>query len=178
MSASSEAQFYHTIVFRSKEKQYMAAAIEGKAPQFNLKDASGKSVKLSQFKGKRVVLYFYPRDMTPGCTKEACGFQADLKQYEMKNAIILGVSTDDTDSHKKFSEKYGLKFSLLSDPDHKVADDYGVWQEKNMYGRKIWGIKRSTFIIDENGRIAHVFPKVNPVEHSSEVLAVLDKLGK
>ena len=126
-------------------------SVGDKAPQFKLNDGSGNSVKLSDLKGKRVVLYFYPRDMTPGCTKEACAFQTDKKKFDKKNAVVLGVSTDKETSHQKFSEKYGLEFPLLSDPDHKTAEAYGVWQEKSMYGRKTWGIKRMTFVIDEHG---------------------------
>ena len=152
-------------------------SVGDKAPQINLKDADGKTVKLSDFKGKKVVLYFYPRDLTPGCTKEACGFQADSKKIQLKNAVVIGVSTDDEKSHQRFREKYDLTFPLLSDPEHKLADAYGVWQEKNMYGRKTWGVKRTTFIIDEQGRVAHVFNKVNVAEHSKEVLEKLDQLS-
>ncbi|MCI0489478.1 MAG: thioredoxin-dependent thiol peroxidase [Blastocatellia bacterium] len=147
-----------------------------KAPALDLKDVEGRTVKLATFRGKRVVLYFYPRDLTPGCTKEACGFQSDLAEFERRNAAVLGVSTDDASSHKRFSEKYGLAFPLLSDEGHKTAETYGVWQEKNMYGRKIWGIKRTTFIIDERGRIARVFARVKPDTHSREVLDALDRL--
>ena len=151
-------------------------SVGDKAPQINLKDADGRAVKLSDFKGKRVVLYFYPRDLTPGCTKEACAFQADSTKIQRKNAVVIGVSTDDEKSHQRFREKYDLTFPLLSDPEHKLADAYGVWQEKNMYGRKTWGVKRTTFIIDEQGRVAHVFNKVNVAEHSKEVLEKLDQL--
>ncbi len=147
-----------------------------KAPSFNVKDGEGRRVKLSNFKGKRVVLYFYPRDNTSGCTKEACGFQADLAEFERRNSVVLGVSTDDERSHQKFSEKFGLNFPLLVDTDHKLAESYGVWQEKSMYGRKYWGIKRITFIIDEKGRIARVFEKVSPATHSREVLDALDDM--
>ena len=129
-----------------------------KAPQINLKDTDGHNVKMSDFKGKRVVLYFYPRDLTPGCTQEACGFQADLAKIQKKNAVVLGVSTDDERSHERFREKYNLAFQLLCDTEHKLAEAYGVWQEKNMYGRKVWGVKRSTFIIDELGKVAHIPP--------------------
>ncbi len=151
-------------------------SVGDKAPQINLKDAEGRAVRLSDFKGKRIVLYFYPRDLTPGCTKEACAFQADSTKLERKNAVVIGVSTDDERSHQRFREKYDLTFPLLCDPEHKLADAYGVWQEKNMYGRKIWGVKRTTFIIDEQGRVAHVFNKVNVAEHSKEVLETLDRL--
>jgi peroxiredoxin Q/BCP len=148
-----------------------------KAPALRLTDEQGRAVKLSAFRGKRLVLYFYPRDLTPGCTREACGFQEDLAEYEHRNAIVVGVSTDDAATHKRFREKYGLGFQLLSDADHETAESYGAWQQKNMYGRKIWGIKRCTFIIDEGGRIAHVFSKVKPAEHSREVLDALDRMG-
>jgi peroxiredoxin Q/BCP len=147
-----------------------------KAPAFKLTDENGRAVKLANYRGKKIVLYFYPRDLTPGCTKEACAFQADLSEYEKRNAVVIGVSTDDARSHDRFREKYGLQFTLLSDADHETAESYGVWQEKNMYGRKIWGIRRSTFIIDEQGRVARVFGKVSPAEHSREVLDALDKL--
>lgn len=147
-----------------------------KAPALKLTDENGRAVKLSNYRGRKIVLYFYPRDLTPGCTKEACAFQADLAEYEKRNAVVIGVSTDDARSHNKFREKYGLRFTLLSDADHETAESYGVWQEKNMYGRKMWGIRRSTFIIDEKGRIARVFDKVSPAEHSREVLDALDAL--
>jgi peroxiredoxin Q/BCP len=147
-----------------------------KAPPFKLTDENGRAVKLADYRGKKIALYFYPRDLTPGCTKEACAFQADLSEYEKRNAVVLGVSTDDARSHARFREKYGLQFTLLSDPNHETAESYGVWAEKNMYGRKMWGIRRSTFIIDEQGRIARVFDKVSPAEHSREVLAALDEM--
>lgn len=151
-------------------------AVGEKAPQFKAPDADGKTVKLSDFKGKKVVLYFYPRDLTPGCTKEACGFRDDSPRFNKKDVVILGVSTDDEASHRKFREAHDLNFTLLSDPEHELAESYGVWQEKNMYGRKSWGVKRTTFIIDEQGKIAHVFGKVDTANHSKDVLKVLDKL--
>ncbi|HJQ26348.1 MAG TPA: thioredoxin-dependent thiol peroxidase [Blastocatellia bacterium] len=147
------------------------------APAWKLTDADGRAVKLADYKGRRVVLYFYPRDLTPGCTVEACAFQSDLAEYETRNAVVIGVSTDDARSHQKFRDKHGLKFTLLTDAEHRTAERYGVWAEKNMYGRKLWGIRRSTFIIDERGRIARVFDKVSPAEHSREVLAALDELS-
>src|SRR5436853_2725947 len=147
-----------------------------KAPAWKLTDEGGRAVKLADFKGKRVVLYFYPRDLTPGCTVEACAFQSDLSEYERRNAVVIGVSTDDARSHQKFRDKHGLQFTLLTDADHQTAEGYGVWAEKNMYGRKMWGIRRSTFIINEQGRISHVFAKVSPAEHSREVLAALDAM--
>ena len=147
-----------------------------KAPAFKLTGENGRAAKLADYRGKKIVLYFYPRDLTPGCTKEACAFQADLSEYEKRNAVVIGVSTDDARSHNRFREKYGLQFTLLSDADHETAESYGAWQEKNMYGRKMWGIRRSTFIIDEKGRIARVFDKVSPAEHSREVLDALDRM--
>jgi peroxiredoxin Q/BCP len=154
----------------------MTAAVGDKAPDFNLTDTEGRAVKLSDFRGKKIVLYFYPRDLTPGCTKEACGFRDDLTQIERRGAVVLGVSTDDARTHRRFAEVYELTFPLLTDADHRTAESYGVWQEKNMYGRKVWGIKRTTFIIDERGRIIHVFNKVSPSGHSREVIDVLDRL--
>ena len=148
-----------------------------KAPAWKLTDADGRAVKLADYQGKRVVLYFYPRDLTPGCTVEACAFQSDLTEYEKRNAVVIGVSTDDARSHQKFRDKHGLKFSLLTDAEHQTAERYGVWAEKNMYGRKLWGIRRSTFIIDERGRVSRVFDKVSPAEHSREVLGALDELN-
>ena len=147
-----------------------------KAPAWKLTDEGGRAVKLADFKGKRVVLYFYPRDLTPGCTVEACAFQSDLGEYDKRNAVVIGVSTDEARTHQKFRDKHDLQFILLTDADHQTAEGYGVWAEKNMYGRKMWGIRRSTFIIDEQGRISRVFAKVSPAEHSREVLAALDAM--
>ena len=146
-----------------------------KAPVFKLKNGDGKTVTLADYKGKQVVLFFYPKDMTPGCTKEACGFQEDRQAIEAVNAVILGISSDDEASHQKFAARYGLQFPLLVDTDHEVAERYGVWQEKNMYGKKHWGIKRTTFLIDENGNIAHIFARVDTARHSKDVLQVLEK---
>jgi peroxiredoxin Q/BCP len=154
----------------------MMLSLGDKAPQWKLKDEEGRAVRLSDFRGKNVVLYFYPRDLTPGCTKEACAFQEDLAEFEKRSAVVIGVSTDDARSHERFRMKYGLGFPLLTDAEHETAKSYGVWQEKNMYGRKMWGIKRTTFIIDGQGRIAHIFNKVSPAEHSREVLDALDNL--
>lgn len=144
-----------------------------KAPAFSLKDASGKTVKLSDFKGRKVVLYFYPKDLTPGCTTEACGFRDDHTAIESAGAVVLGVSADDIDSHRKFSEKYTLPFRLLSDPDHATIEKYGAWVEKSMYGKKYWGVSRITYVIDEEGKVLHVFPKVKPDGHSQEILALI-----
>lgn len=144
-----------------------------KAPQFTLKDQSGKSVSLKDFLGKQVVLYFYPKDDTPGCTKEACNFRDDYKKIKNENAVILGISADSEVRHKKFAEKYKLPFALLSNENKKVLDKYGVWQEKSMYGRKYMGIVRSTFIIDKNGKLKKIFPKVKVTNHNNEVLEAL-----
>ncbi|MCL4509691.1 MAG: thioredoxin-dependent thiol peroxidase [Bacteroidetes bacterium] len=144
-----------------------------KAPDFSLKSDKEETVKLSSYKGKKVVLYFYPKDDTPGCTKEACSFRDGFSEIQRKGAIILGVSTDSVESHKKFKEKYHLNFQLLSDADKKVVNAYGVWKEKAMYGKKYMGIERTTFVIDENGEIKKAFPKVKVEGHYDEVLAEL-----
>ncbi|GAB4400999.1 MAG: thioredoxin-dependent thiol peroxidase [Anaerolineales bacterium] len=143
------------------------------APDFELPSDRGDKVRLSNFRGKKVVLYFYPKDMTSGCTKEACSFRDNYPQYEEQGAVILGVSPDPPQSHVRFKSKYNLPFLLLSDEDHKVAEQYGVWGEKQMYGRAYQGILRTTFVIDEEGRIAKVFTKVKPDGHGEEVLGAL-----
>ena len=144
------------------------------APDFTLQSDEGEAITLSSFRGKKVVLYFYPKDDTPGCTKEACSFRDDYSLFTMKGAVVIGVSPDDTASHKKFRAKYGLPFYLLSDPDHRVASLYGAWGEKKMYGKTYEGIIRSTFVIGEDGKIIKAFPKVNPEGHAQEVLPYLD----
>jgi peroxiredoxin Q/BCP len=143
------------------------------APDFTLLTDGGGEVTLSDYRGKKVVLYFYPKDDTPGCTTEACSFRDDYSRIIAAGAAVLGVSPDSVKSHDKFKLKYQLPFALLSDPDHQVAEMYGAWGEKTMYGKSYMGILRSTFIIDEQGKILKVFPKVVPKEHSQEVLAVL-----
>lgn len=140
-----------------------------KAPEFSLKDSNGNTVSLKNFHGKKVVLYFYPKDDTPGCTKEACSFRDNLPEFGKLNAVVLGLSADNEQSHQKFASKYDLPFTLLSDPDKKVIQEYDVWKEKNMYGKKSMGIERTTFIIDENGRIMKIFPKVKVDGHVEEV---------
>lgn len=145
-----------------------------KAPDFTLKDGEGKDVTLSKLKGKKVVLYFYPRDDTPGCTTEACEFRDNLARVKKKGALVFGISKDDEKSHQKFAEKFQLNFPLLSDPEGKVIEKYGAWGEKSMYGKKFMGIIRSTFIVDEDGHIMKVFPKVSPQGHAEEVLQALD----
>ena len=144
-----------------------------KAPAFNLKDQEGKPHRLSDYEGRPVVLYFYPKDDTPGCTKEACAFQANLPRFKPSKAAILGVSVLDEASKARFAEKYDLTFPLLADADHAVADLYGTWGEKSMYGRTYMGVQRSTFIIDADGVVAHVIPKASPKTHDEQVLALL-----
>ena len=146
-----------------------------KAPNFNLKDGEGKTAKLSDFKGRKVVLYFYPRDDTPGCTKEACSFRDNLGTLKKLNVEVLGVSNDDSDSHKKFAEKYNLSFRLLADVDKKVSKDYGIYELKNMYGKEYYGITRSTFVIGEYGKIQKIYYKVNPEEHIKEIMEEVKK---
>jgi len=143
------------------------------APDFTLQTDDGGEVTLSDYRGKKVVLYFYPKDDTPGCTAEACSFRDDYAQILAAGAVVLGVSPDDIKSHSRFKVKYTLPFALLSDPDHRVAEMYGAWGEKRMYGKSYMGIIRSTFIIDEQGTIVRVFPQVTPKGHSQEVLAAL-----
>ena len=143
------------------------------APDFTLTSDTGEAVTLSAFRGKKVVLYFYPKDDTPGCTKEACSFRDDYSLFMMKGAVVIGVSPDGAESHQKFKAKFGLPFYLLSDPDHAVAVKYGAWGEKKMYGKTYMGILRSTYVIDENGLIVRAFPNVKPDGHAQEVLAAL-----
>jgi peroxiredoxin Q/BCP len=145
-----------------------------KAPTFKLKNQNGETVSLGDYQGKRVVLYFYPKDDTSGCTKEACSFRDVFPKFGKLNAEILGVSADSVESHKKFAQKYKLPFTLLSDESKKMIEKYGVWKEKSMYGRKYMGIERTTFIIDDNGIIKKIFPKVKVTEHDKEVLEVLN----
>jgi len=148
-----------------------------KAPQFTLTSDSGKKVKLSQFKGQPVVLYFYPKDDTPGCTKQACAFRDAEDKLAKSGAMVLGVSPDTAESHVKFRDKFELNFPLLADPDHAVAEEYGAWREKNMYGKKSMGIQRSTYLIDATGKIAKVWKKVSVDGHDESVLAALEELG-
>ena len=143
------------------------------APDFRLPADDGKTYSLKDLRGQKVVLYFYPKDDTPGCTKEACSFRDNLARVRSKGAIVLGVSKDDLESHAKFRKKYSLSFPLLSDPEGKVLDAYGVWKEKNLYGKMFMGIERTTYVIDEGGRVKKVFPRVKVDGHVDEVLAVL-----
>ena len=145
-----------------------------RAPAFTLTASNGQKISLKDFQNKKnVVLYFYPKDDTPGCTVQACGFRDSIKNIENQDSIVLGVSPDKITSHEKFIKKFGLPFLLLSDEDHAMSTDYGVWVEKSMYGRKYMGIERTTFIINKEGEIAKVFEKVKPQGHDDEVLEIL-----
>ena len=147
---------------------------EGKpAPDFALTSDSGETVTLSDLRGKPVVLYFYPKDDTPGCTAQACGIRDDYGDFQERGAIVLGVSPDDESSHVKFKEKYGLPFTLLADPSHEVSEEYGVWKEKNYAGKTYMGVERSTFLIDSKGTVTKVMRRVKPDTHAADVLAAL-----
>ena len=149
--------------------------IGAKAPDFTLFDKDGNSVSLSSFLGKKVVLYFYPKDSTPGCTRQACAFAASYEAFKAQDVVVIGVSKDSVASHVKFAEKYELPFILLSDPERQAIEPYGVWQEKKMCGKTCMGVVRTTFIIDEQGIIQHVMPKVKPDTNAADVLALLGK---
>ena len=144
-----------------------------KAPEFTLNDKDGKAVSLSEFKGKKVVLYFYPKDNTPGCTRQACAFAGAYNRFSEKDVIVIGISKDSVSSHQKFAEKYSLPFVLLSDPELVAIKAYGVWGEKKLYGKVSMGVSRTTFIIDENGIITHVMKKVKPDTNAEEILNIL-----
>jgi peroxiredoxin Q/BCP len=154
----------------------MALNVNDKAPSFKLKNQDAKAISLSDFKGKPIVLYFYPKDDTPGCTKEACNFRDEFPKFGKMKAEIIGVSIDSVESHKKFANKFKLPFNLLSDEKKEVVEKYGVWQEKSMYGKKYMGIVRTTFIIDTEGKINKIFPKVKVEEHNKEVMEALKEL--
>lgn len=144
-----------------------------KAPEFTLPDKDGNMVSLADFAGKKVVLYFYPRDNTPGCTRQACAFASAYEEFKNINAVVIGVSKDSVTSHQKFAEKHGLPFILLSDPERAAIEAYGVWQEKKNYGKVSMGVVRSTFVIDENGVVEKVMPKVKPDTNAAEILTYL-----
>jgi peroxiredoxin Q/BCP len=144
-----------------------------RAPDFTLPDQDGGPVTLSELHGRRVVLYFYPKADTPGCTTQACGIRDHSADYEAAGAVVLGVSPDSVEDVKRFHGKQGLNFTLLADADHEVAERYGTWGEKKMYGRTYMGVQRATFIIDESGTVAHVIPKASPKTHDDQVLALL-----
>jgi peroxiredoxin Q/BCP len=141
-----------------------------KAPDFKAMSDAGKSVSLKDFRGRKIILYFYPKDDTPGCTREACDFRDAIGRFQNKDVVVLGVSPDSIESHKKFKSKFDLPFPLLADEDHKIAEAYGAWGEKSMYGRKFMGILRSTFLIDEHGKIAETFEKVKVDGHVGQLL--------
>lgn len=144
-----------------------------KAPEFTLEDKNGNTVSLSDFKGKKVVVYFYPKDNTPGCTRQACAFAERYDQFKEKNIEVIGISKDSTASHIKFAEKYNLPFILLADPELEAIKAYGVWQEKKLYGKVSMGVVRTTFIIDEEGNIEKIIPKVKPDTNAEEILEAL-----
>jgi peroxiredoxin Q/BCP len=154
----------------------MALKVGDKAPSFKLKNQDGETISLSDLKGKPVVLYFYPKDDTPGCTKEACNFRDEFPKFGKLKAEIIGISTDSVASHKKFADKYKLPFNLLADEKKEIVEKYNVWKEKNMYGKKYMGIERTTFIIDAEGKINKIFPKVKVDDHNKEVMDSLKEL--
>ena len=144
-----------------------------KAPEFTLPDKDGRAVSLSDFRGKKIVLYFYPKDNTPGCTRQACAFAGAYKEFEARGVVVIGISRDSVASHQKFAEKYELPFILLSDPDRQAIEAYGVWQEKKNYGKVSMGVVRSTYLIDAEGNIEAVMPKVKPDTNAAEILEML-----
>jgi len=146
------------------------------APDFSLHDQEGQTRSLADARGRWVVVYFYPKDDTPGCTKEACAFRDDLPRFEGLNAVVWGVSADDEKAHRKFAEKFALNFPLLVDPDKAVLEAYGAWVEKSMYGKRYMGVQRITYLIDPEGKVARAWPKVKPEEHAEEVAAALTEL--
>ncbi len=148
------------------------------APDFIVKDENGEDVKLSDFRGQKVVLYFYPKDDTPGCTKQACSLRDSFDVFEAKGIKVFGVSIDDEESHRKFISKYALPFDLLADTEKKIVNDYGVYGEKNNYGKKYFGINRTTFLINENGKITKIFKKVKVDEHADEILEAFGEKSK
>jgi peroxiredoxin Q/BCP len=149
-----------------------------RAPAFRLPDQDGNLVRLSDFSGRTVVLYFYPNADTPGCTAQACGIRDRSADYEAAGAVVLGVSRDDPAQLRRFAEKNDLRHTLLSDPDHKVAEKYGTWVEKSMYGRRYWGVQRATCIVSPSGKIVKAFPKVSPKKHDDLVLEALDEVAR
>ena len=143
------------------------------APGFSLADQNGNIISLADFSGRKVVLYFYPKDNTPGCTRQACAFAASYEGFKAKNIVVIGISRDSVESHRKFAEKHNLPFILLADPELEVIKSYGVWQEKKLYGKVSMGVVRNTFIIDEQGQISAIMPKVKPDTNAAEILAKL-----
>lgn len=156
----------------------MELKIGSNAPAINLPDQNGDTHKLSDYKGQYVLIYFYPKDNTPGCTTEACGLRDSFPNFKKLNAKVLGISADSVAKHKKFADKYELPFTLLADEDKAVCEKYGVWDQKSMYGRLFFGIKRTSFLVDPNGKIVRIYEKVKPAEHATQVLADLKELQK
>lgn len=154
----------------------MKLSLGDKVPDLKLPSSSGKDVSLTDYKGKKIVLYFYPKDDTPGCTTEACDFRDNLKTYAELNAVVIGISKDPLSSHEKFIKKYGLPFELISDTEGKLLEAFGVWKEKSMYGKTFLGVERSTFLIDENGKIAKEWRKVSVSNHVADVLEGIKSL--
>jgi peroxiredoxin Q/BCP len=167
----------HAAAGAATDAQLSAVAENAPAPDFTLSADDGSTVTLSALKGKNVVLFFYPKDDTPGCTREACAFRDLLPSFKKMNAVVLGVSPDDAASHQKFKKKFQLPYTLLADTEHAVAEQYGVWKEKSMFGLKFWGNERSTFVIDRNGRVAKVFRRVKPDGHADQVADAVAALG-
>ena len=165
------------IIFRKYLTMTEWIEAASKAPAFSLKSTDGSTIKLTDLKGKNVVLYFYPKDDTPGCTKESCAFRDRLSEIQKLGAVVLGVSADDVASHKKFTDKYSLNFPLLADIDHKIAEKYGAWREKNMYGKVSMGIQRSTFLIGADGVVVKVWKKVSVDGHDQQVIEALKALS-
>jgi peroxiredoxin Q/BCP len=147
------------------------------APDFTLPDQQGANITLSRLRGRPVVLYFYPKDETPGCTREACAFRDDHPEFDQAGALILGISPDDVATHRRFTEKHALRFTLLADAEHRVCTLYGVWKEKNLYGKKSMGVERTTFVIDRDGVVRRIFPRVKVDGHAREVLEAVRALG-
>jgi thioredoxin-dependent peroxiredoxin len=171
----SEASLPESAVSHRYDATVIDAGTE--APDFTLSDQDGNPVHLAALRGRPVVLYFYPKADTPGCTKQACGVRDRRAEYERRGAVVLGVSPDPVAAIKRFHDRHSLDFTLLADPDHAICDAYGVWAEKSMYGRRYWGATRTTFLIDPDGRVATVIPKVSPATHDDVVLAALDELA-
>ncbi len=175
---TADAIFNPNPSLKTRNEAIMSINVNDKAPEFTLQDENGEEVSLKGLRGKVVVLYFYPRADTPGCTIEACEFRDTFKQMQKTGAVLLGISPDTPKAQKKFQEKFQLPFSLLADADKKVADAFGVLQEKNMYGKKVMGIVRTTFVIGPDGKIQHIFPKVKAEGHAGDVLAYLKESAK
>jgi peroxiredoxin Q/BCP len=178
MTASPDLRYKNFLDINCGNEALMSIKVNDKAPEFTLQDENGKEISLKSLRGKVVVLYFYPRADTPGCTVEACEFRDTYKQMQKTGAVLLGISPDTPQAQKKFQDKFKLPFTLLADADKKVAVAFDVLKEKNMYGKKVMGIVRTTFIIGPDGKIQHIFPKVKPEGHAEEVLAYLKESAK